>query len=189
MSESRRAEKPRQSWTTAVLTVVISVLIGYTVLPRLSQRLGPRNALIGTAAPDFSLPVLHGGDTDSRVLLSALRGKVVLLDFWASWCRPCSTQSAILSRVAREYVGKDVVFVGVNTADEADQARGFAERHQLPYTTVFDDGGTAQSYGANVLPTIVVIDGAGKVTLAQSKIMSAGELKAAIADASSAPNG
>lgn len=180
---SKTTQDPRQGFTFVALTLVAAILFGYVVLPRLSERLGPQSALVGAAAPDFSLPVLHGSDADRRVLLSALRGKVVLLDFWASWCRPCIAQSQILSAIVPEYQGQGVVFVGVNTADDARSARAFAEAHALPYTTVIDDGLTARAYGASSLPTIVVIDANGKVTKAVSKVMSEGELKAALDDA------
>jgi peroxiredoxin len=182
-SKKKPTQDPNGGWTFALLTLAAALLFGYVVLPRFSRHLGPESALVGTAAPDFSLPVLHGGDPDNRVLLSALRGKVVLLDFWASWCQPCSEQSRILSRLAPGYKDKDVVFVGVNTADDAAQAAAFAQTHALPYTTVLDDGNTAQAYGASSLPTIVVIDPAGKVTSAASRVMGASEVEEAIAAA------
>jgi cytochrome c biogenesis protein CcmG/thiol:disulfide interchange protein DsbE len=188
MTESRKTtEDPGGSWRFVLLTLGAAILLGYAVLPRFSRSLGPESALVGAVAPDFSLPVLHGGDAGNRVLLSALRGKVVLLDFWASWCMPCSEQSRILSGLAPEYQGKDVVFVGVNTADDATNAATYADKHALPYTVVLDDGSIAPAYGASALPTIVVIDPAGKVTTAVSKVMRASEVKAAIAAA--APNG
>jgi cytochrome c biogenesis protein CcmG, thiol:disulfide interchange protein DsbE len=183
---NRDSEKnEQQSWTPAVLVLVASVLFGYLVLPYWSGSAQSQSALVGQAAPDFSLPVFHGGgDDESRIKLSALRGHVVVLDFWASWCRPCVVQAGILSAMVPR-LGDGVVFVGVNTADNPLRAREFAERENLPYAAVLDTGGVAEAYGASSLPTLVVIDASGRVVSAASRVMSASEVEKAIAKASS----
>jgi peroxiredoxin len=184
MFERNSEKNAQQSWTPAVLVLIASVLFGYLVLPYwgTAQRVSP---LVGQAAPDFSLPVFHGGDEASRIKLSALRGNVVVLDFWASWCQPCAVQAGILSDMAPR-LGNDVVLVGVNTADNPLRAREFAERENLPYAAVRDTGEVAEAYGANSLPTLVVIDPSGRVVSAASRVMSASEVEKAIARAASA---
>jgi cytochrome c biogenesis protein CcmG, thiol:disulfide interchange protein DsbE len=179
-----------QSWTPAVLVLIASALFGYLVLPYWSGGRGPRSPLVGQAAPDFSLKIFHGSDDGSRIKLSALRGNVVVLDFWASWCRPCAAQAAILKDVVPRHPD-DVVFVGVNTSDNPERAREFAERAQLPYIAVLDsgEGEVADAYGASSLPTLVVIDAAGRVVSAGAGVMSASELEAAIAEAAASPPG
>jgi cytochrome c biogenesis protein CcmG/thiol:disulfide interchange protein DsbE len=183
----RDSEKTeQQSWTPAVLVLIASMLFGYLVLPYWSGATQSRSPLVGQAAPDFSLPVFHGGgDDESRIKLSALRGNVVVLDFWASWCRPCVVQSGILSDMVPR-LSDDVVFVGVNTADNPLRAREFAERENLPYAAVLDTGEVAEAYGASSLPTLVVIDPNGRVVSAASRVMSASEVEKAIAKAASA---
>jgi peroxiredoxin len=178
----------QQSWTPALLVLLASALFGYLVLPYWSHGSASSSPLVGQIAPDFSLPVLHGGDETSRIKLSALRGNVVVLDFWASWCRPCAVQSSILSKMVptRE---DNVMFVGVNTADDADRARAFAEREQLPYVAVLDSGEVAAAYGAGNLPTLVFIDANGRVVSAASGVMTAAEVEAAIAKAAASPPG
>ena len=186
---NRDSEKtePQQSWTPAVLVLIASVLFGYLVLPYWSGTAPSFSPLVGQAAPDFSLPVFHGGGDDvSRIKLSALRGNVVVLDFWASWCRPCVVQSGILSDMVPR-LSDDVVFVGVNTADNPARAREFASQHQLPYATVLDTGEVADAYAARSLPTLVVIDAEGRISSAASRVMSADEVEAAIADAAAPP--
>ena len=178
----------QQSWTPALLVLLASALFGYLVLPYWSHGSASSSPLVGQIAPDFSLPVLHGGDQTSRIKLSALRGNVVVLDFWASWCRPCAAQSRILSEMAPRQESS-VMFVGVNTADNADRARAFAEREQLPYVAVLDSGEVAAAYGAESLPTLVVIDANGRVVSAASRVMSASEVEAAIAKAATSPPG
>ena len=164
---------------------IASALFGYAVLPYLSRHASKTGALIGQPAPDFSLPVFHGGDADSRIQLSSLAGHVVVLDFWASWCKPCTAQARILSAVAPRHAAAKVVFVGVNTADNPGRAREFARAHALPYPSVLDTdtGETADAYGASSLPTLVVIDATGKVTSLASRIMSSEEIEAAIVQA------
>lgn len=169
-----------------MLVLVASVLFGYLVLPYFSSGVQSSSPLVGQAAPDFNLPVFHGGTgVKSRIELSALKGNVVVLDFWASWCRPCAVQATILSDMV-PHLADDVVFVGVNTADNPTRAREFAERQNLPYAAVLDTGEVAEAYGANSLPTLVVIDASGRVVSAASRVMSASEVEKAIAKAASA---
>lgn len=189
MSERAPSKQPPSaSWLPAALVLLASAIIGYAVLPLLSRSTAPVSPLVGQAAPDFSLPVFHGGDAGSRISLSALQGNVVVLDFWASWCRPCVVQAGILSDVVPRHASAKVVFVGVNTADNPERAREFASQHQLPYVTVLDTAGVADAYGASSLPTMVVIDAEGRISSAASRVMSAGEVEAAIAEAARPPS-
>jgi thiol-disulfide isomerase/thioredoxin len=188
MSTRPSPNADQQSWTPALLVLLASALFGYLVLPYWARSGASSSPLVGQIAPDFSLPVLHGGDETSRLELSALRGNVVVLDFWASWCRPCAVQASILSKMAPQQANS-VMFVGVNTADNADRARAYAEREQLPYVAVLDSGEVAEAYGANNLPTLVVIAPDGRVVSAESGVMTAAELEALIAKAAAGPPG
>jgi peroxiredoxin len=180
---------PQTSWLPAILVLVASAVFGYAVLPHFSRRVSPASPLVGQAAPDFSLPVFHGGDVGSRIRLSALEGNVVVLDFWASWCRPCVAQAGILSDVVKRHPSANLVVIGVNTADNPEQAQKFASQHRLPYASVLDTGEVADAYSARSLPTLIVIAPSGRISSAASRIMSASEVEAAIADAAQAPPG
>src|SRR3954453_23723563 len=72
----------------------------------------------GQRAPEFSLPSLQG----STVALSQLRGKVVLVDFWAQWCEPCKKELPQLDRLSKEYAAKGVVVLAVNIDKQRDNA-------------------------------------------------------------------
>jgi thiol-disulfide isomerase/thioredoxin len=171
----------------AAVILLCSAVFGYAVLPQLSQRVSPSSRLVGTPAPDFSLPVLHGGDAQSRISLRGLAGNVVVLDFWASWCKPCVAQAGILSEVATRHASDKVVFVGINTSDQPDRAQAFAQSHQLPYPSVYDTGEVANAYGAQSLPTLVVIDPSGRIAQASVGLVGASEIESAIASAAAQP--
>ena len=175
----------RTSWLPA-LVLLGAAVFGYAVLPHVSRRVSATAQMVGAPAPDFSLPVFHGGDAGSRIRLSALQGNIVILDFWASWCKPCQAQARILSSLASRHTGGNVMFVGVNTADNPERAQEFAESHQLPYPSVLDGGEVADTYGASSLPTLVVIDAAGKVSDVTLGVLSAEEIEALIGAATAA---
>jgi peroxiredoxin len=186
-SSDRPPHDSRHSWRPALIVLLCSAVFGYAVLPYFSRQVAPISKLAGQAAPDFTLPVFHGGDDGSRMSLNALRGNVVVLDFWASWCKPCVVQAGILSQVAPRHAAEAVVFLGINTADTPERAREFASAHQLPYPSVLDLGEVASAYGASSLPTLVVIDPQGRVSSVASRILSADEIEAAIREAREAP--
>jgi len=142
------------------LLVALSALFGLVVMPRLSPAGG---GLVGKAAPDFSLPVVTGGDSNARQRLSDLHDKVVVLDFWASWCGPCAMQAPILDRISRKHPD-DVVVMGINVGESTDVIRRYVDHKGLSYLMLADDAGEAQRlYGANTLPTVVLIDRQGHI--------------------------
>jgi thiol-disulfide isomerase/thioredoxin len=187
MNERTSSTPPaRSSWLPAVLVLLASAVFGYAVLPHLSRQVSESGKLLGAPAPDFSLPIFHGGDPSSRISLKALAGNVVVLDFWASWCKPCVAQARILSELAPRHAADKVVFVGVNTADNPERAEAFASSHQLPYPSVLDTGEVADAYGAQSLPTLIIVDPTGRVSEASVGVVGAKELEAAIAAAARA---
>ncbi len=117
----------------------------------------------GKAAPDFALPDFEG----RQVALADLRGKGVVLNFWASWCVPCHDEAPDLNAAYAKYKDKGIAFVGVNywnqQETEAD-ARAFAQRYSVPYILVRDlDGNTSLDYGVSGIPVTFFIDKDGKV--------------------------
>lgn len=111
-------------------------------------------------APAFALPSLRGGE----IRLSDFRGKVVLLNFFASWCAPCAAEAPDLRATSEKYGGRNVVFVGVAILDEFDQAQAFLERHRLTYPAAFDRGNKImEKYQVTGLPTSIFIDPSGMI--------------------------
>src|SRR6201999_1671328 len=85
--------------------LALAVVVGFAILPLFNAQ---KSKLIGLRAAGFTLPVMAGGEPGSRLRLQDLRGKVVVLDFWASWCAPCRAEMPIVARVAERHEGKGV---------------------------------------------------------------------------------
>ncbi len=139
--------------------VALSALFGLVIMPRLSFE----SPLVNQPAPDFELAVAANGEPGARIRLSQLKGKVVVLDFWATWCGPCAQQAPILDRVARKHEG-ELVVLGINVGEPAELAARYAKQKGLSYFILADEGSEAQAtYDATSLPTIVVVDKGGTV--------------------------
>lgn len=112
------------------------------------------------AAPNFDLPRLDGR---GRIELAALRGKPVVIDFWASWCSTCPRQSQRLQAALRRYPG--VVAVGVDTKDFRGAAKRYLERYGITYPSVHDGAGKVLTrwVGGVRLPSLFFVDRDGRV--------------------------
>jgi cytochrome c biogenesis protein CcmG/thiol:disulfide interchange protein DsbE len=146
-------------YPTIVALVALSALFGMAILPRLFED----RRLVGKVAPDFSLDVVTG-DQGDRIHLGDLKGRAVILDFWATWCEPCQTVAPILDRISRKHRDKGLVVVGVNTSDQPGRAPIFAKDKGLSYPIVYDaDDEVARRYGVSNLPTLVAVGADGKI--------------------------
>ena len=114
---------------------------------------------IGKTAPDFKLQKLAGEDT---VSLSALRGKVVLVDFWATWCAPCKKSLPYLAKLDEKY--KKLNVVAINIDDDRENAIQFLRQLKLKINSVYDaDKKVVSVYNVPVMPTAYLIDQYGKI--------------------------
>jgi len=123
-----------------------------------------QHPLAGRAALSFTSTVVGGQDEGDRIVLDALRGHVVVLDFWASWCPPCRASIPALEAFAQAH--PDVIVLGVNVESERPASFVRSAHAQLgaSYPTVQDQDGRIQAaYEITGLPTIVVIDAEGRV--------------------------
>jgi len=113
-------------------------------------------------APSATLPVLGGDSTQS---VAGLRGKVVVLNFWASWCVPCRTEAPILERAHKRLTASGAgTVLGVTYNDSAPASLRFAEQTGMSFPSVRDVGTKlAERYGTNRIPETFVIDRAGRV--------------------------
>jgi cytochrome c biogenesis protein CcmG, thiol:disulfide interchange protein DsbE len=178
MAEYKTTTDRRQILTFLGLGAATAGLFGYAVLPYLDPG---RGQLRGKTAPDFTLPVVSGGPAGNRISLSDYRGRVVVLDFWASWCGPCRAQAPILDRLAQDYEARGVSFIGINTGDEEANARAYLQTAGVSYPSVFDGQGVvARNYGATQLPTLVIISRAGVTVMIEARMISQTEFAARI---------
>lgn len=114
----------------------------------------------GKPAPDFTLTRI---DRPGTLQLASLRGKVVVLNFWASWCYPCKQEAPALAAAAKRWGGR-VVVLGVDVNDFAGDARRFARKYGLRYPLVHDNHNvTSPKYGLTGLPETFFIDRSGTV--------------------------
>jgi cytochrome c biogenesis protein CcmG/thiol:disulfide interchange protein DsbE len=114
-------------------------------------------------APDAtrSLPVLGGRGTIS---LASLRGKVVVLNFWASWCEPCQVEAPLLERAQSQLQRHDATVLGVTYLDASPDSQSFVSRYHLSYPNLRDNSGTfARSYGTDQLPESFILDRHGRI--------------------------
>lgn len=114
----------------------------------------------GETAPDFTLQSLDGGN----VKLNELRGTVVLVNFWASWCGPCRTEMPLLDNLYKEYRDYGFTVLGINLDEEHNQALKLLDRVPVSFPILFDPGNsTSESFAVDAMPTTVLIDRNGVV--------------------------
>jgi thiol-disulfide isomerase/thioredoxin len=122
----------------------------------------PAIAQVGAPAPPIALPLADGGTAD----LSAERGKVVLVNFWATWCEPCKSEMPGLQQLADELQDQPFRLYSVDLQEDAQQIQSFAQQYGLRLYAVMDEDGTAtRAYGVRALPSTFLIDQRGVLKL------------------------
>lgn len=119
-----------------------------------------------TTAPDFALPSLDG----KTVKLSDFRGKIVVIDFWASWCSDCRKDAPAVVEMHREYKDKGVVFLGVSFDTNRESWANAVKKYGIDYVQVsnlqkWKETEVSKAYHVNWIPSMYVIDAEGKVLL------------------------
>ncbi|WP_372629384.1 TlpA family protein disulfide reductase [Cohnella sp.] len=122
----------------------------------------PEKAEIGYLAPSFSLTGLDGGTYS----LDALRGKPVVLNFWASWCGPCRDEAPLFTKLHKQYGERlSILAVNLTATDSVEAAREFAESYGFTFPVPLDSDGTvAAKYEIRPIPTTIFVDSRGVIT-------------------------
>jgi cytochrome c biogenesis protein CcmG/thiol:disulfide interchange protein DsbE len=111
-------------------------------------------------APDFNLPLIDGG----QLRLSSYRGKVVLLDFWATWCVPCREETPHFVDLQQKYGGEGLQIIGVSMDDSTDPVRTFYQQFHINYPVVMGTADVGSAYGGVLgLPIAFLIDREGRI--------------------------
>lgn len=125
--------------------------------------IGNSQLKIGDQAPDLVLKGINGGN----IQLSDFKGKVVLIDFWASWCAPCRKANPKLENLYQKYKSNDFIVLGVSLDSKETSWKSAVKKDKLTYPQVIDtknwNSKIVQAYGVDNLPASFLIDGKGKI--------------------------
>ena len=176
----KKGRSEKAVWILGGLLVVslISVAIGTAKMLGYDPGARPPHGLVGEQAPSLELPLIAGEGQGDRVSLAHLRGRVVLLDFWASWCAPCRRAIPILNQVHARF-GDRIAMYGVNVdtglAPASIRAAHRSFRAQFP--SLGDSAlATQTAYEVVSIPTLVLIDAEGIIRWVDRGIPDADEV-------------
>ncbi len=166
--DSRELEPPdrppsrRRPWVIAGAVAIAVALVGSLLSFGLSRDPAViRSPLIGRPAPDFALRTLDGSGT---IRLSDLRGQVVVINFWASWCRDCRVEHPALTAAWQRYRDSGAVVLGVAFQDRKEDSAAFARELDIGYPLLQDaDSRTALAYGVYGIPETFFVSPDGRV--------------------------
>jgi cytochrome c biogenesis protein CcmG, thiol:disulfide interchange protein DsbE len=140
-----------------------------------------RSVLIGKRAPAFTLRTLDGS---RAVSLNGLRGQVVVVNFWASWCAECRAEQPALEQAWQRYRDQGVVFLGISFQDESGPAVTFARQYAMRWPLLGDPGSrVAVDFGLSGVPETYVIAPNGAIAGAFKRAVSFADLSRSIAGA------
>ena len=146
--------------------------------PVLPETGGESSPTLGKEAKTFKLPLLGGGDFD----LSQEKGKVIVLDFWATWCGPCIKSLPGLIKAMSAFPTERVKLIGLNQGEPAEQVKRFLETRDWKLTVAMDASqSVARQYGVDGIPHTVIVGPDGKVAWVKTGYSADGELEAAAA--------
>lgn len=153
-----------------VLTTVITAGLLLLLFVRLlnASHAAASNAattlIVGHQAPDFTIQTWNGAP-GQKVHLADLKGKPVVVNFFASWCGPCQEEAPVFAKAYQQYAPQGVVFVGVAFEDKQADATSFLTQYGVKYAAGPDpDGAIAVSYAVTGVPETVFIDRTGRIT-------------------------
>lgn len=144
----------RFSFFTLICALALGLVTGLTRVP-LAHAID-----VGDVPPEINLTALDG----TKISLASLRGKVVVVDFWASWCAPCKEEMPVLESLHKRFASKGLVIIGVSVDNERENAEEFIKGVKVTFPIVHDaNKKVAGSFKPPKMPTSFVIDKTGKV--------------------------
>jgi cytochrome c biogenesis protein CcmG, thiol:disulfide interchange protein DsbE len=137
-----------------VSILVLAAVLVYVIYAGIYQRV----VVAGDSAPEFTITTESG----QTVSVPNFRGKILVLNFWASWCEPCIRETPSMSRLAQEYAPKGVVVLGVSVDKDETAYRAFLQKYKPAFLTARESK-THEDYGTFMYPETYIIDANGKV--------------------------
>jgi cytochrome c biogenesis protein CcmG/thiol:disulfide interchange protein DsbE len=166
---------------------IASIIACLAVAPRLVARASGSSiegSASGGAAPTLTAHVLANAPPGigTTIDLAALRGRIVILDFWATWCGPCNVTSPILDGFAKAHAAEGVTVLGISQDNDAEDVQAWLSRHRVSYVVAHDGDGTAgRAFSVSNLPTLVVIDREGNIRARRVGVTQRAELERLLA--------
>ncbi|MEW6568415.1 MAG: TlpA disulfide reductase family protein, partial [Chloroflexota bacterium] len=169
--------RARKRWGVVMVWAAVLGLLALLGLGLVRSQQGPIG--VGSRAPEFELTTFEG----ETLRVTDLHGQVVIVNFWASWCKPCEEEAAFLERAHRQYRDRGVVFLGVNYVDTRPEALQYLERFSITYPNGPDLGTRiSQAFRIRGVPETYVIGPDGVLTSVKiGPYESLAELESAIA--------
>lgn len=131
------------------------------------------SAALGEVAPAFRLTTIDG----RTFSLDAAKGKVVVINFWASWCGPCKVEAPHFEKAYMEFKAQGVRFIGIAVDDSTDDVKAFVKREGLSFPIGLDDtGDIPKLYGVMALPKTVIVGKDGRIKLSRMGLIREAEL-------------
>lgn len=182
---AKRPGKKRRAIATLIFFTALNIVLVGVLWSRLAtaQHIisgASTIPLVGHPAPDFTLTTW---DTSSgqTIRLSALKGRPVILNFWASWCTPCNQETPEFQATWQRYQADGVAFIGIDYQDQQQEARQFLQKYHVTYPTGPDSSGTISvDFQVSNVPATVFIDRSGVVVREHLGPVDAATLEAEI---------
>jgi cytochrome c biogenesis protein CcmG, thiol:disulfide interchange protein DsbE len=161
-----------------------SLLLGLLLLACDSETSAAPSASRGGTKAGFRLPTIDG----RKLGPGDFKGKVVVADFWATWCGPCYMQADILHRLHAQYPAKDVQFLAIDVGEDEKTVRAFLAKRPIPYPVLLDeDQRVSGDLGVVGFPTLLIVDKKGEVSYLRTGIVPDKRLRELLAQAGVPP--
>lgn len=147
-------------------TVLASAAVAALAVLAIAQRSDSPESFKGKAMPAFKMATIDG----KTLTNASLKGKVVLIDFWATWCGPCKMASPSVQKLHEKYGKKGLVVIGANVWEQGDSKKktaDYAKEHKYTYTFTHSNDELAKTLKINGIPTFLLVDKKGVVQMVQ----------------------